>query len=406
VTITASFAGNEQFLASTDSSQGSIVAPQVVLKTPTTVVLSPSSFSLESNGTQVLNASVQDSHGNVLAGTVTWALNPASTGSLSSTSGASVTYTAPAVQQNTTVTIIAAFAGDDTYLGSRGSSAGTVTPPSILSYTYIMKFDNATMTNVQVNGPIMMNGTSVALLKAESADMFGWNLSHFGLTASEMDVDDLAVYVTYVKGYCPELGGALGITGGQSINLGPVASATFSNTTFYVVRMEGDSANLTSMAAVSENVGGSEPYVPSIITAPSAAMTHLYSITGPTTWGALTGLVSNITTGRIDLSQFAIKHPIAYSLDRQGNTYTATEEWSLTASSATGLNVSAFVVYFQVTGGEMVVVTATGEDNIFNMIPFGLNTGGSFTALDATVEPVYFAAQQLTLGSFVLSIGG
>jgi hypothetical protein len=160
------------------------------------------------------------------------------------------------------------------------------------------------------------------------------------------------------------------------------------------------------MAAVSENVGGSEPYVPSIITAPSAAMTHLYSITGPSTWGALTSMVSNITTGRIDLSQFAIRHPIAYSLDRQGNTYNATEEWSLTASSATGLNVSAFVVYFQVTGGEMVVITATGEDNIYNMIPFGLNTGGSFTALDATVQPVYFAAQQLTLGSFVLSIGG
>jgi hypothetical protein len=196
-----------------------------------------------------------------------------------------VTYTAPAVQQNSTVTIIAAFAGDDTYLGSRGSSAGTVTPPSILSYTYMMKFDNATMTNVMLNGPIIMNGTSVALLKVESADMFGWNLSHFGLTASEMDVDDLALYVTYVSGYCPQLGGALGVTGGQNINLGPVVSATFSNTTFYVVRMEGDSANLTAMAAVSENVGGSEPYVPSIITAPSAAMIHLYSIIGSTTWG-------------------------------------------------------------------------------------------------------------------------
>jgi hypothetical protein len=71
-------------------------------------------------------------------------------------------------------------------------------------------------------------------------------------------------------------------------------------------------------------------------------------------------MVSNITTGRIDLTQFAIEHPIAYSLDRQAN--------------------------------------------IYNIIPFGLNTGGSFTALDATVQPVYFAAQQLILGSFVLSI--
>lgn len=168
--------------------------------------------------------------------------------------------------------------------------------------------------------------------------------------------------------------------------------------------MEGDSANLTSMAAVSEYVGGSEPYVPSVITAPSAAMTNLYSITGPTTWGALTNMVSNITTGRIDLTQFAIEHPIAYSLDRKANTYDATEEWSLTASSATALNVSAFTIYFQVTGGEMVVVTATGEDNVYNMIPFGLNMGGSFTALDATVQPVYFGAQQLMLGSFVLSI--
>jgi hypothetical protein len=133
-------------------------------------------------------------------------------------------------------------------------------------------------------------------------------------------------------------------------------------------------------------------------------MSNTYSITGPTTWQSETNMVSNITTGRIDLPQFQLVHPFSYSLNRHSKTYNATNVWSLSASSATALKVSAFIVYFKVTGGEMVTLIATGSDNPNNLIPFGLNTGGGFNGLDINVQPVYFGAAQLGLGSFVISI--
>jgi len=404
VTITASFPGNAQYLASSDSSQGSIVAPQVVLKTPTTVILSPSSFSLESNGTQVLNASVQDSQGNVLAGkTITWALNPAGTGSLSSMTGASVNYTAPAVQTNTSVTIVASFAGDDTYLGSSGSSAGTLTPPSILPYLYTMTFNSATMTNVRLTGPIIMNGTSVTLLTCEMADMSVFNLSHFGLTASEMTVDDLSLYVTYIKANSPAFGGPMEISGGQNVSLGPTSSATFSNATLYVVRMEGSSANLTGLTSMGENLSGGEPYMPSILSAPSVDMTNTYYISGPVTWGSLTKAATNITVGQLAVAQFSFEHPMTYSLNRVTKTYTATNKWLLQASSASAINVQAYAIYFKVTAMGLVI-DATGNDQMADVIPGGMNVGSSFSSGVAMVQAVYLHTDKLTLIDMVLSI--
>jgi hypothetical protein len=315
-----------------------------------------------------------------------------------------VTYTAPAVQTNTSVTIIASFAGDDTYLGSIGDSVGTVTPPSLLPCLYVMTFSSARMTNVQLTGPIIVNGTSVTMFTSETADMFKFNLSHFGLTASDMAVDDLSLYVTYLTAYSPAFGGSMEITGGQNVSLGPTPSATLSDVTLYVVRMEGGSANLTGLAAVGESLNGSEPYMPSILSVQTATLIDVSNMTGPVAYGDLADRVSNITTGTVDLLRFSFEHPIAYSLDRASQEYNSTNRWLLAASSATGSNVSVYTIYFKLMAHGTISITATGDDDISEMIPHAFYAGSSFSMTNLEAHAVYFSADELTLNDFMLSI--
>jgi len=406
VTITASFPGNAQYASSRANSNGSILAPQVALKKSTVVSVLPSSFSLQSAGSQTLTATVKDIAGKVLPKlVVAWTVVPANVGSLSNTTGTSVTYTAPAVQQNTTVTVTASFAGNSTYLGSSGNSIGVVTPPSMLPYLYTLTFSSATMTNLRFSGPIIMNGTSVTLTTSDKVDMSGFRLNRLGLNATEMSVSGFVLYTTYLKLSSTSGGAATVINGTQTVNTGPTASATFGNATFYVVRMEGNSANATGLTSTGSYIGGSEPYVPDLITAPSCSISHVYTIEGPETWGSLVDESSEINMGEISLQQFSFVHPIVYSLNRQTNTYSSTNLWLMKASSATALNVTAYMIYFQATALGTITVTATGGELIRNVIPYGYNAGAEVSLTDLSVHAVSFDADSMTLGSFVVSIG-
>lgn len=100
-------------------------------KDPTTLAVSPASFTLESGQGRILTATLT-SDGTPLAGkTITWARTA---GTLSTGSGVadssgqvSVTYIAPTVETQTLVTVTASFAGDDQYQSSSGNSSGTIT---------------------------------------------------------------------------------------------------------------------------------------------------------------------------------------------------------------------------------------------------------------------------------------
>jgi len=172
----------------------------------------------------------------------------------------------------------------------------------------------------------------------------------------------------------------------------------------YVVRMEGDSANITGLAAIGEGLNGSEHYMPSILSAPSCVMNNDYALNGPQIYGQMPEEVTNITMGEVDISQFMFEHPISYSLDRSLETYTSTNLWLLQASSATGLNILAYSVYFKVTALSVITVIATGGDIMTDMIPEGFNVGYTFSTSDLEVHTIYFSAAELTLNQFVLSI--
>jgi hypothetical protein len=223
------------------------------------------------------------------------------------------------------------------------------------------------------------------------------------LNASEMDVVQAQFFVTYVK--FDSVGGGQGveITGDQSVNLGPMASVTYENGTMYVVQMVGTSATLANFASAGENIGGSEPYVPNLITTPECDISQVYHIDGPVTYGALVEESSSMTMGRIDITQFSFEHPNAYSLDRPDNTFTNTNRWLLKSSSAIGLHVNAYMIFFKCTAVGVTVV-ATGEDSMIVTIPYGYNSGRAVVVYDLSVHAPFFSGDHLELGSFILSI--
>jgi PGF-pre-PGF domain-containing protein len=132
VTITASFAGDIGYEPSSASSSG-VVEPAL---RATALTLSPSTFTVESENSVVLTATLT-SGGAPLAGkpvefaVTLGTVNPPS-GSTGADGRIAVTYTAPAVPAETPVTVTVRFAGDLEYAPASASSSGTIVPKGML----------------------------------------------------------------------------------------------------------------------------------------------------------------------------------------------------------------------------------------------------------------------------------
>jgi PKD repeat protein len=115
-----------------DAENKLITVTSVMPKVPTSLSISPSSFTIQNGSSTTLTATLKDNANNPLANkTISWSKTA---GSLSATSGTtnssgqvSVTYTAPTVTTQTSVTVTASFAGDNQYQASTGYSYGTIT---------------------------------------------------------------------------------------------------------------------------------------------------------------------------------------------------------------------------------------------------------------------------------------
>lgn len=378
----------------------------------TTLAISPSESSAASGSSMVFSAIARSGSTQVAGGTVSWSVTG---GSLDKTTGSSVIFTAPSVTSNTSETVTASFGGIGVYQASSASAHVTIYPVqsgngssdgntgTVLPYLYTMTFESATMTNVKFMGPIAMNGTSVTVITCDASDLLGFNLSRFGLTASTMNATGLTLYTTSIETYSTSFNGAIEITGNETVNMGPVPSAAFGSGTFSLVRLEAASVEYTGVTLVSENTGGSDPYVPSILSTPSAQVSNGYALYGPVTYQALNNNAMNLTVAQLSVQQFSFEHPTAFSLNRSLETYSATNMWLLDASSATATTVQAYVIYFhiQVMGYS---VTASGGDYVNNVIPGGFNVGSGFSSTDTKVLAVYLYAGELSLDNLVISI--
>jgi len=178
----------------------SVASPPVVGPTPTTISISPSTFSINSGAATTLTATLKDNANNPVASrTVSWS---ATSGSLSTTSGAtnssgqvSVTYTAPSVTAATSVTITASFAGDSSYSSSSGSSSGTVTASMVSTTTLSISPSSFTLSSGETTTLTATLTSSGSLLSGKAIT---WSASTGTLSASSGTTNSSGqVSVTY-----------------------------------------------------------------------------------------------------------------------------------------------------------------------------------------------------------------
>ncbi len=137
--------------------------PPGPIKFATALSVSPPNFTLESDGTQILTATLTSGGSPLADETITWS---ATLGSFDSSSGitdssgeVTVTYTAPTVSHSTSVTITASFAGDVTYMSSSGSSFGTITETITKGLVGYWTFDEGSGTRANDSSGNGNNGT-------------------------------------------------------------------------------------------------------------------------------------------------------------------------------------------------------------------------------------------------------
>jgi hypothetical protein len=384
----------------------------------TTLVISPEKESAVSNSSVLFAATVKAGSTVVAGGTITWSVT---NGSLDRTDGPSVIYTAPSCTSNVTATLSASFGGSGVFQPSSAVAQLTIYPKpsgnqgqpgnngsktytgSILPYLYTLTFNSASMTNVRISGPVTLNGTSVSVITSDSANILGFNLNRFGIAATTVNASGLTLYATAIKTSSSAFGGQMAINGNSTTSLGPVSSASFGGATISIVRIEATSASFTGLTLTSSYVGGSLPYLPSLLSTPSATVDNGYALHGPVTYLALNNEAMNLTVGKLSVQQFVFEHPTAYALDRSAESYTATNAWLLDAGSATATNIQAYVLYFHVVVMGFAI-TASGGDYVTNVIPAGMSVGTGFSSTDTKVHVVYFSAAELTLNGLVISI--
>jgi hypothetical protein len=140
VTITVSFAGDENYLANQAQSTGQIEPTQVTVKENTQLFISPENFELDSRETMTFTAMLQDADNNPLVGKIlNWSTNVDSLSAENATTDNSgrceVEFKAPEVAERTQVTIKVTFAGDESYTSSEAVSKGSVKPKPYIPTT-------------------------------------------------------------------------------------------------------------------------------------------------------------------------------------------------------------------------------------------------------------------------------
>ena len=403
VSITAKFPGTSEYSASSATCVGVILPKGISVRKTTILTVKPSSFTLKPGEEITITAVLQDSEGNTLTGKpITWSLD--GPGKLSSTSGASITYIAPEkIEEKITVKITATFAGDEEYIGSTASSEGQITPVSVIvSEEYLLSFDEGSLNNVKIDGPLTIDDKKVIRLTADSIETKNINLSRIGLSASNAEMSNVEIYATSINAILSDSGQTLKISSEESISPITYPSVSLKNAEIQVVKLTAQKVELKDIKVVSEYVGGAEPYVPSIIYSPKISITEGYELTGPETYNGLKNAVQLMTMGKLEATDLVLAHPSEYHLEREKNTFTSVDKWMARASVATFTNVKGYVIFITFNAYGAMIVTLSGEDN--PNLPYSANKGTSGIVYDGSVHLVYAEIGSMTAENFILEI--
>jgi hypothetical protein len=160
--ITATFSGDTQYRTSSRNSSG-----QIIDIASTILAITPSSLSLQPGDITTFTATLTSGGSPVAGKTVSWIANAGSlspsSGTTNSSGQVTITYTAPSVTSQTSVTVTASFAGDASYQASSGSSTGTVSPTALPTLQIQSEYSGFFLHNVNA-----ITNTYRAVLSSEA----------------------------------------------------------------------------------------------------------------------------------------------------------------------------------------------------------------------------------------------
>jgi hypothetical protein len=404
VRVIATFPKTKEYLDGSAYVEGTILPAGRVAKIATVLIVSPPSFSIRSGETLELKSNLMDYEGYILAREVKWKIS-LQIGTLSSSIGSSVVYSAPKVEVETPVTIVALFEEGEGYLGSEASCVGMVAPITAFE-EYILSFDKAESTNFIIEGPIEFDGVKTTKITADILDTSGLKISRVNLSSISGTLEKVEIYATRIKVHSLELGKTLEVKREEEVKIGPI-EGSLEGGTIYLVKMNCLSGELDAVEVMGNYLGKEEPYLPILLTSSSISMDKGFAVTGPTSYGKLENKATKIVCGRITASNFSFKCPSEYNLDREDNKHEFVEKWILGASNATIENSEIYSIYFKIRALLVWRVRATGEKYIPSIIPEGMHRGEKAPINEADVDIIYLKADKLKVNnaSFYLKLG-
>jgi hypothetical protein len=401
VRVTASLPTSSGYLSSSAYAEGLVLPAGKAAKIATALAISPQSFSISSGESLNLNAVLTDFQGKTLGyKKIKWSMEP-QVGELNpSNSGAS--YTAPTVEAETQVTVTAVFEGDEQHLESRAVCLGLVAP-STPSEEYIMSFSKAEASNLRVDGGFEVSGVKTVKVTVENLELSDLKISRVNLSSQSGDLRGVEIYATRFKAHIPESDRSIDVKGGDDVHL-EASEASFDNGLIYFVKMSCAGGELRQPEVVARYVGGEEPYLPILLTTSNISMEKGFSVTGPETYGVLENKATKILCGRISASNFTLKCPKRYRLDREDNIHEFAEKWTMNATSAAIEQAEIYSIYFKVRALLVWRVKATGEEYIPSIIPEGLHRGEKAPINDAEVDIVSLKADKISVLNVTLTL--
>ncbi|MFN3621333.1 MAG: hypothetical protein ACK4TI_00400, partial [Nitrososphaerales archaeon] len=397
VMVVVSFPKMSGYLESSAYAEGVILPPGMAAKSPTFLTFSPISFSINSEESINLTAILTDMQGNLLdCKEIEWTIQP-KLGELTLTSNNTAIYTAPKVNVETQISIRAVFQGDTQHLPCEGVSIGLVAPP-MPNDEYILSFSRAEASNLKIEGGAEVSGVKVVKFTAELLDISEMKISRVNLSSRRGVLQKVEIYATRFTARMPESEGGLDVKGEDDIHLS-ASEASFDSGVIYFVKMSCLSGELDLLEVLGRYAGGEEPYLPILLTTSNITMEKGFSVTGPETYGRLENKATKILCGRISASNFFLKCPSRYSLDRESNNHEFVEKWVLNATSAMIEDAEIYAIYFKVRALLVWRVKATGEEYIPSIIPEGLHRGEKAPINEADVDIIYLKAAKLKVNN-------
>jgi len=401
VKVTALFPSSSGYLSCSAQVEGLVLPAGKAAKIATTLTISPPSFSINSGESLNLIAFLTDFDGKILGDKkIKWSIQP-QIGELNPSDN-TASYTAPTVDAETQVTITATFEGDEQYLESRAACLGLVAP-STPNEEYVMSFSRAEASNLKIESGFEVAGVKTIKITVENLELSDLKISRVNLSSQSGDLQKVEIYATRFKAHIPDSDKIIEVNSGDEVRL-EASEASFDNGVIYFVKMSCAAGELSQIEVVARYIGGEEPYLPILLTTSNISMERGFSVTGPETYGILENKATKILCGRINASNFNLKCPKRYSLNREDNIHEFAEKWSMNATSASIERAEIYAIYFKVRALLVWRVKATGEEYIPSVIPEGLHRGEKVPINEADVDVIYLKADKLNVHNVTFTL--